>query len=122
MVPKICLDCKDLNNQTVSGRPKTVDIEAMLQPIEVNPANSTWRISGELVILKSSMVCHFHDLSKSIWIYCIGPYITKILENFSFTWALSGFETCIIFLVFTYVYIQLTTINGFHIHVFLYVS
>ena len=44
----------NLNNQTRSGRPKTLGSEAMLQTIEANPVSSTQRVSGELGISQSS--------------------------------------------------------------------
>ena len=39
---KFCLDCKNLDDQASSGRPKTLDSKFMLQPIEVTPMSSTW--------------------------------------------------------------------------------
>ena len=39
---------KNLNNPAKSGRPKTVDSEAELQEINVNPMSSTQRVSGKL--------------------------------------------------------------------------
>ena len=38
---KNCLCCKKLDNQAKSGRPKTVDSEAILQAIEANPMSNT---------------------------------------------------------------------------------
>ena len=52
--------CKNLENQTRSSRPKTVDSEPVLQAIEANPASSIRRISSKLGISQSSMVCHLH--------------------------------------------------------------
>ena len=45
-IKKFRSGCKNLHNQARSGRPKTVDSEAVLQGIETNPASSTWRVSG----------------------------------------------------------------------------
>ena len=41
--------CKHLNDQSSSGRPKTVDSETVLQITEANLEGSTPRVSGELV-------------------------------------------------------------------------
>ena len=57
--------CKNLDNQIRSSRPKTVGSEMMLQAIEANLWSSTQRVSGEPDISQISVVCHFHDLSKS---------------------------------------------------------
>ena len=70
--------CKNVNNQATAGKPKTVDPEVMLQTTEVN---STQRVSGELGILQSSVVCHLHDLGKRIRSCLTVPHITKILQN-----------------------------------------
>ena len=37
---KFCLDCKNLDYQAWSARPKTVDSETVLQAIKVNLASS----------------------------------------------------------------------------------
>ena len=58
---------KNLEDQTRSGRPKIVYLKAVLQAIDANPVSSTWRVSGELGILLSGVVCQFHDLGNSIW-------------------------------------------------------
>ena len=47
---------KNLNNPPKLGRLKTVDSKAMHKVIDANPASSTWRVSGELVILQSSVL------------------------------------------------------------------
>ena len=57
---------KNLHNQVKSARPKTMDSEAMLLAIEANPLSSTWRVSGELIILLSCVTW-----AKNIWIYWI---------------------------------------------------
>ena len=63
---KFHLGCKNLDEQAKSGRPKTVDSEALLQVIEANPASYTQRVSGELSISQSTVVCCLHNFSKSI--------------------------------------------------------
>ena len=54
----------------------------MLQEIEVNMANSTRRVSGELHILQSSVICPRHDFCKIPQSGQIVPQATKILQNF----------------------------------------
>ena len=67
MVQEILLGLeKNLNNQTRSGRPKTMDFKAIPQGIEENLVIITQRVPGKLSISQSSVVHHFHDLSKSI--------------------------------------------------------
>ena len=56
---KFCSGCKNLDDQAKSARPKTEDTK-------VNPASSTWRVSGELGISQTSVVCNFHNLSRKI--------------------------------------------------------
>ena len=70
---KICLSYKNLNDQSRSSRPRTVNSEAVLQAIDANSASSTRRVSGEFSISQSSVVCQLH--------------VTKILQNFWFTQA-----------------------------------
>ena len=43
-------DCKNLENQSWPGSPKTVDSKVVLQAIEVNLGSSIRRVSGELGI------------------------------------------------------------------------
>ena len=57
---------KDFDRQTRSGRPQTMDSEAVLQVIEANQVSHIRRVSGELSVFKSSMVHHLHKLGKSI--------------------------------------------------------
>ena len=45
---KLRSDCKELEEQEMTGRPKTVDSVSVLQAIEVNPENSTRRVSSEI--------------------------------------------------------------------------
>ena len=78
---KICSGYKNLNNQLRSGRPKTIDSKAMLQIIDANPTNKTWRVSGEHSISQSSVVCDLHDVGKNIQSYWIVPHVVKILQN-----------------------------------------
>ena len=56
---KFHTDCKDLNNRSRSGRPKTVDSKVMLQAMAVNPVNIIGRACGLLNILQSNVVHHF---------------------------------------------------------------
>ena len=79
-----CMDCKTLNNQNKLGKLKTMDSKAMLQAIEANLVSSTQRVSGELHILQTSVVGHFHDLCKSTQSWFV-PHVTKILQNFWLT-------------------------------------
>ena len=73
-----------------SGRPKTVDSDAVLQSIEANPMSSTGRVSGEIGISLSREVRHLHDLGKfQIWSNDLAPawgrIVPKISQNFSLT-------------------------------------
>ena len=63
---KFCLGYKNLDNQAKLGRSKIVDSKAKLQATEANSVSSTWRVSGELDLLQSSVVHHLHDLNKNI--------------------------------------------------------
>ena len=71
-VMKFHPDCKNLNEQSSLDKLKTINSEA----IEVNLVSQTQKISGELSISQSSVVCYLHDLGKSTQ---IGPHVTKIL-------------------------------------------
>ena len=64
---KFLLDYNNFDNQSRSGKPKIMDSEAVLQAIEVNLEIGSQKVSGELGISQSSVVCHFHNLGKSIW-------------------------------------------------------
>ena len=46
-INKFCWGCKTLDDQARSGRPKTMDSEAMFQAKEMNSATSTQKVSGE---------------------------------------------------------------------------
>ena len=59
-------NCKNLNYQARLGKPKMVDSKPVFQAMEANLVSSTWRVSGELSISQSGVVCHFHDYGKSI--------------------------------------------------------
>ena len=63
---KFLSGCKNLNDQTRSGRPKTVNSEAIA--IEANLASCTWDISSKLGISynPSSVIHHLHDHDKNI--------------------------------------------------------
>ena len=58
---------QNLDNRARSGGSKTVDSEAVLGAIEENPVSCTWRVSGELGIPQSSVVCYLYDHGESIW-------------------------------------------------------
>ena len=81
---KFRLSDRNLEDQARSGRPTTVDFEAMLQTIEANSVISIRRVSGELGI-SQVWVVHLHDFLKSIGSCRIVPPITKILQNFWLT-------------------------------------
>ena len=91
---KFWLGCHKLDNYTRSDRSKIMDSDSILHEVEANPVNSTWIISGELVIFQSSLVQHLHNLSKSIWSCQIIPCITKILLNFWLTLVFVRFCCC----------------------------
>ena len=75
---KFCSVCKNLNDQARVDKPKSMDSEAMFQTIETNLVSNTWRVSGELDISHSSMICHRHNFGKSILNLQTVPHITKI--------------------------------------------
>ena len=64
MVKKLCSDSENLDDQARSNEPKTIYIEAVLQAIAANPVSSTQRVSGELSISQSSVICHLRNLPK----------------------------------------------------------
>ena len=68
--------CKNLNDSARSVRLKTEFA------IEVKLLSHMQRVSGELSISLSSVVCCLHNLSKSIQGFWIVPHIAKISENF----------------------------------------
>ena len=74
---KFRLSCKNLNYRTRSGGLKSVDSEAELQIIEVNPTSSTRRKSGELGIAQIGVVRPIPDLGSN-W---IRPHFAKILTH-----------------------------------------
>ena len=45
---KFCSGCKNLDDQSMSAKLKTMDSKAMLQANKANPVSSTQRVSGEL--------------------------------------------------------------------------
>lgn len=53
-----------LEDQPRSGRPNTVDTEALRNAVEANPSTSTRRLSDELDIPQTSVVRHLHALGK----------------------------------------------------------
>ena len=54
----------DLGDNARSGRPTTVDSEAIREAVETNPSISTRRLSTELDIPQTSIVRHLHALGK----------------------------------------------------------
>ena len=60
---KCCSGCKNLNKQASSGKPKTMNSEAILQAIEASLVGSTYRVSGKFIIVQSNVICHLHNLS-----------------------------------------------------------
>ena len=82
---KFYTSCKDFKDQAKSDRLKTMDSEAVFQAIEANLVNSTQRVSDELSISQSSMICYLNKLGKNIWSCQIVPHISKILQNFWLT-------------------------------------
>ena len=54
----------DLEDKTRSGRPSTVNSEAISKAIEANPSTSTRTLSAELGIPQTSIVRHLHTLGK----------------------------------------------------------
>ena len=53
---KFCLGFKNLNNQAMSGKSKTMDSEAMFKAIEGDPVNSAQRVLGKLNISQPSVL------------------------------------------------------------------
>ena len=61
-----------------------MDSKAVLQPIEINPVSSTWRVSGELSIQQSNVYCcssrrmalavHFSFLNRGIMLWIELPW------------------------------------------------
>ena len=54
----------DLVDKSRSGRPMTMDSEAIRESIEANPSNSTRRLSTEFDIPQTLDVWHLHALGK----------------------------------------------------------
>ena len=79
IVQKLCLHCKNLDDWARSGRTKTGDSEFMLQVLKANPVSSNQRVSGELGISPSSVVCQLDDFSKSFLSCWNVPHVNKIL-------------------------------------------
>ena len=82
LLKKLCSSYKNLDDQTSSGRPKTMESPTMLKTVGGNLVDNSWRLSGELDILQSSVVCQLHNLHKS---YRFLLHIRKILQNFLLT-------------------------------------
>ena len=83
---KFCSGCKNLDDQTRSGRPKTVDSEAMLQAIEVIPTSNTQSIKWACH-LSSVWFVTFTTLAKAsgaVELYLMLPQnIAKLLTHSS---------------------------------------
>ena len=78
---KFLLCCKDTDDQARSGRPKSVDSDAILKAVEANPVSVIWRVSGEISIVQFDVVRQLHDLGKNIRCCRKISLITKILQN-----------------------------------------
>ena len=81
---KFGLGCKNLKSQARSGRPKTVDFLVYAPSHKGNLTSSTQRVSDEIRIPHSNVVCYCHNLEISIQSCQIVPVI-KILQNFWLT-------------------------------------
>ena len=60
---KFCWSCKNFDNLASSVNPKIMNSETVLQAIEATQV-STRRVSGDLAIIQSSVVCQIHNLGK----------------------------------------------------------
>ena len=65
---------KNLDDQAISGWPKTVYYEVLIQAIGANTVSGVHRVAGKFGISQASLVSDLHDLSKSIRIV---PHFTK---------------------------------------------
>ena len=79
---KFRLGCKNLDDQAMPSRIKSVDSKAVLHVLDACLTSSCWRVPGNLIILQSTMVRHLHDLNKSTSTCWIVPHVMKILPNF----------------------------------------
>ena len=50
--------CKNHDNQAMSGLPKTINSEGMLQAIETNLVDNISIVSGKLSISQLNIICH----------------------------------------------------------------
>ena len=83
------------------GRSKTVDSEAILKAVEANLVRSIQRVSGELGISPSSLICHLWELQQMHpGLPNCASCMTKILQNFWFTLALCTWNEETIALVY----------------------
>ena len=60
-------DCNNHDDKPRSGRPKTVDFEAVLQEIKATTTSSNQGVLGKLAIPKSSVVWHFRQKRLELW-------------------------------------------------------
>ena len=67
---KFCSGCKKFDDQARSGRSRTMDSDT----IEANVESSNQRVSGEISISQSSVICHLHDLGKIILLNCVSSW------------------------------------------------
>ena len=79
---KILVGLQELQQLGRSGKPKSVDSEAVLQAIEINLGSSIWRTS---ISHSPVRFVTFMTLANGIWSCWIVPHITKILQNFWLT-------------------------------------
>ena len=76
---------RNLDDQRISGRPKSIDLKTVLQAIQANQESRTRRKSGNLAIWQSNLIYHLQAFGKRIWIHRIVPWMAKILQKFLLT-------------------------------------
>ena len=82
--------CKKFIDQAMSGRPESVDSEAVFKVIGANPASSTRRVSAELNISRACVLCYFYDLGKKTsLITAVAP---KRFQFYISTWTVVFFR------------------------------
>ena len=65
LIIKFLSDCKKLDDQWRSVKPKTVGSEVVFHAIKANSESSTKRVSGELSISQFKVARHIHNLGKN---------------------------------------------------------
>ena len=78
----------NLTDKKRSGRPKTINSEAILNAVEINPSTSTRRLTAELGIPKTSIVRHLHSLGK------INKCCREVPHNLTLIQAQNRVNTC----------------------------